>query len=272
MENTHVITKERDGAGEYFRKVFRYKNLVFTFAKRDLKIKYAQTLFGVFWVLLQPLPSVIIFTFFFGRLINVDTGALPYPIFALTGMIGWTYFTNLAFGAGNSLIESQSILKKIYFPKLILPLAKVLSAGVDLLLSFVLIIGAMFFYKLHPGISILYFPLFLGLHILCGLTAGIWISALTYRYRDFQHFVPYIINFAIWLTPVFYPSTVLPPNLAYVMYFNPMAFVVEGYRFALVGGHGPSLQYLYSALPVLFLFAAGLWYFRRVEDEIADYI
>src|ERR1043165_2224793 len=142
MSETQIITAESEGLLPYFKKISRYRGLILKFAKRDLKIKYAQTYFGILWVLLQPIPSVVIFSFFFGKLIQVDTGILPYPIFALVGMTGWSYFINLASGVGNCLIESQHVLKKIYFPKFILPLSKILVGAIDLAISFFVIIAA----------------------------------------------------------------------------------------------------------------------------------
>ena len=272
MEEVKIITADREPLLTYLSKVWINRSLIITFAKRDLKIKYAQTFFGIFWILLQPLPSIIIFTFFFGRIIKVDTGKLPYPLFALVGMIGWNYFTNLTNGIGNSLIESQHILKKISFPKIILPLSKILVGAVDFLVSFALIVLALIMFRVVPDWKIIFFPFFFLLNIVAGFSIGVWISSLTFRYRDFQHIAPYIINFSIWLTPVFYPTTILPPHLSKLMYLNPMAFVIEGYRYTLVGDKMPSPYFLVSIIPVLILFVAGLLYFRRIEDEIADYI
>ena len=271
-EDVNIISSERDSLWLYLSKAWKYRNLVITFAKRDLRIKYAQTFFGIFWILLQPLPSIIIFTFFFGKLIKVDTGKLPYPLFALSGLIGWTYLTNLTSSIGNSFIESQQILKKIYFPKIILPLSKVLVGATDFLVAFTLIILAMLFYSVSPKWTILFFPFFFLFNIVTGFAIGIWISSFTFRYRDLQHFAPYIINFCIWLTPVFYPTTILPSAYSSFMYLNPMAFVIEGYRFTLVGEKAPSPYFLLSVVPVLFLFVLGLWYYRKIEDQIADYI
>lgn len=272
MSQIKIITAETDSLPIYIGKLWRYRNLILTFARRDIKIKYAQTYLGIFWVLLQPIPSVIIFSFFFGRLINVDTGALPYPIFALIGLIAWTYFTNMVSGIGNSLIESQHILKKVFFPKMILPLAKVLFTGADFLIAFFLVILVMPLFGVMPGINILFLPVFLFFHVICGLAIGIWVSALTFKYRDTQLFVPNLISFAIWLTPVFYPSTILPKQLVYLMYFNPMALVIEGYRFSLGGGNLPNSNYMFSVVIVLVVLAAGLYYFSKIEDSIAEYI
>jgi lipopolysaccharide transport system permease protein len=272
MTDLTSINAVKDSPKVYVRKIWKYRSLIFTFAKRDLKIKYAQTFFGVFWVVLQPIPSVIIFTFFFGKLIKVDTGILPYSIFALVGMMAWNYFIGLYSEIGNSMMESQHILKKIYFPKIILPLSKILSVGADFFISLFVVIAAALLYGIFPGFSIVFFPLFVILNIIIAFTIGIWMSALTFRYRDFQHVVPYVINFSIWLTPVFYPATILPPRFADLMYLNPMAFVLAGYRFALTGDKIPSPQFLISIIPVFIFLLAGLLYFRTVEDKIAEVV
>ncbi|HWB64699.1 MAG TPA: ABC transporter permease [Chitinophagales bacterium] len=257
---------------EYIARLWKYRTLITTFARRDLKIKYAQTFLGIVWVLFAPFPSVIIFTFFFGTLIKVDTGRLPYPVFALTGMIGWVYFTNLTASVGSSMIDAENIIKKIYFPKLILALSKVLTNGADFLISFAVILVVMLAFGVTPTWTIVFFPLFLVLNIICGMAIGLWVAALTIRYRDLQHIAPQLINFCIWLTPVFYPTTVLPDRLSYVMYANPMALVISGYRYTLSGGEVPSQHYLISIIPLFVLFITGVIYFCKVEDDAAEYI
>jgi lipopolysaccharide transport system permease protein len=272
MNDIRIISTKTESSSQYLKKLWNYRGLILAFAKRDLKIKYAQTYFGIFWVLLQPIPSVVFFSFFFGNLIHINTGALPYPIFALIGMIGWTYFTNLTSVVGNSLIESQYIIKKIYFPKLILPIAKVLTGAVDFMITFFLIVVAMVVFKVMPSYTIVFFPFFFLFNVLTGVSIGIWISALTFRFRDLQHVAPFVVNFGIWLTPVFYPATLLPQNLHYLMYFNPMAMVITGYRFSLAGDVVPDYYLLVSIIPVLIILVSGLLYFRKVEEEIADFI
>ncbi|MBK8659417.1 MAG: ABC transporter permease [Bacteroidetes bacterium] len=153
-----------------------------------------------------------------------------------------------------------------------MPIAKILAGGVDFLMSFIVLSAAMLLFKVTPSIGIILFPAFVLYNILAGFAIGIWISALTFRYRDIQHIAPFVINFSIWLTPVFYPSTVLPDSLNFIMYFNPMALVVAGYRFALGNGQMPDYHLLLSVIPTLFLLASGLMYFKKVEDEIADFI
>ena len=272
-KSNHTVIKfhnRPDTFTEYFGKIWKYRFLIITFAKRDLKVKYSQTFLGIIWVLLAPFPSVIIFTFFFGKIIKLDTGGLPYPVFALTGLIGWSFFSNLNNGMGSSLIDAQNIVKKIYFPKLILTLSKVLSTGVDFLVSFVILFAVMIIMGITPKWTIIFFPLFFLINIMCGWAIGIWIAALTFRYRDLQHFAYQILNFSIWLTPVFYPTTILPPALHYVMYLNPMAFVILGYRYTLSGAEKPSADYMISIIPLLIVLVSGLFYFRKIEDEIVE--
>lgn len=261
-----------DTIWEYLEKLWMYKSLIMTFAKRDLKVKYSQTFMGILWVFLAPFPSVIVFTFFFARIIKLNTGFLPYPVFALTGLIGWGYFSNLNVGIGTCLIESQNIIKKIYFPKMILVLSKVISAGIDFIVSFFVILIVMLYVGLTPKWTIIFLPLFVVLNIICGCAIGIWIAALTFRYRDLQHFAYQVLNFSIWLTPVFYPTTILPPGLGYIMYANPMAFVIAGYRYTLSGTSMPSSHYLISIIPLFFVLVSGLFYFRKVEDQVAENI
>jgi lipopolysaccharide transport system permease protein len=272
MDDMTTISAEPDSISAYCRKLWKYRSLIVTFSKRDLKIKYAQTYFGILWVLLQSIPLVLLFTFFFDKLIHLETGVLPYPIFALTGMVGWLYFMNLANGIGNSLVDAQHILKKIYFPKIILPLSKVLTAGVDFIVSIFVLIVAMSIFRITPSYTILFFLLFFLLNILAGFAIGIWVSALTFRFRDLQHVAPFILNLGIWLTPVFYPATVLPQQANFLMYFNPMATVVAGYRFSLAGDIAPDYRFLASVALTIILLVTGLLYFRKVEDEIVDVV
>jgi len=272
MDDIKVLSSKPDSLSEYLAKLLKYKSLIITLAKRDLQIKYAQTTLGIFWIIIQPIPSVIIFTFIFGKLLNIDTGKLPYPIFALTGLIGWTFFSNLSNGISLSLIESQQLLKKIYFPKLILSLSKIIVCSVDFLISFIVVIIAMLFFKVIPSWTIIFFPIFFLINIIIGFSIGIWLSVLTFRYRDLLHIAPVFINFTIWLTPVFYTVTILPVSLNYLMYLNPIAFVIEGYRFVLTGEQQPSLGYLYSIIPTIFLFITGILYFRKVEEDIVEMV
>lgn len=254
----------------YFKKVYHYRALITTFTYRDIKAEYAQTVLGILWSAIKPLTGLLIFTIFFDKLLTVDTGNVPYPLFAFSGMVSWYYFTFLMAHAGTALINAQNLIKKIYFPKLILPLSKVLVGLVEFGVSLVLLLIMMFVFGKIPGPQIVFLPVFILLNIIVGLTVGIWLSALTVRYRDFHHIIPYLVSFGIWLTPVFYPATLIPAQYQFVLYLNPMAGVIAGFRWSLLGDVMPSAYFLIGLVPVTFLFILGLLYFRKIEDDIAD--
>jgi len=254
------------------RKLWSYRALIYIFAVRDLKVQYSQTFLGILWSLIQPLTGLLIFTFFFNYVIQVDTGGIPYPLFAFCGMTSWYFFSALMAQTGTSLMQSQYLIRKIYFPKLILPVSKAVTCMAEFGIAMTLLIIMMVLWGHYPNVNIIFFPLFIGLNLLTGLAVGLWMSALTIRYRDFHHIIPYILNFGIWLTPVFYPSTFLPERIQYLIYFNPMAGVVSGFRWTLLGGSMPSPYFLFSFFFVCILFIGGLLYFRKMEYKIADLV
>lgn len=266
-----VITSQPPGMAAYLKEVARAWRFVAFLARRDLKIKYAQSLFGVAWSALQPLAGLLIYSFFFGLLIELDTG-VDYPLFAFPGLIAWYLFAFIVNQSGTSLLQSQEILKKIYFPRLIIPLSKVAVGVVEFGIALVLLLGYMFITGHYPLERVLLLPLVLVLNVAAGLSIAIWLAALTVRYRDMQHLVPYLVNFGIWLTPVFYPSTLIPQNLSFLLYLNPMAFVVEAYRWCLYGAAAPSLQYAWGLLVVALLLISGIYYFRSIDHRIAEWI
>lgn len=271
-EAVKVISADRIPIATYLSRVWEHRSLVTTLARRDLKAKYAQTVLGLLWAAGQPLIGLLVFTLFFDLLIDVDTGEIWYPLFAFSGMISWYYFTYLVAQAGTSVSNAQDIIKKIYFPKLVLPLSQVLVGFVDFAISVVLLIGIMAVSGHLPTVNIIFFPAFLLLNIVVGLAVGIWLAALTVRYRDFHHFIPYVVNLGIWLTPVFYPSTIIPEKYGYFLYLNPMAGVIAGFRWSVLGGEAPAPEYLFGALIMVILLVSGVWYFRNVERKIADYV
>lgn len=273
MKPTNTIIQAReDTLAEYVRKLWYNRHLITVLAGRDLKVRYAQTYLGFAWLLLQPLPSVAVFSFFFGYLLQVDTGPLPYPIFALTGMMGWNYFSNLSISSGNSVNENQQLIKKMNFPKLILPLSKVLSGGVDVLVWMIIMLPLSLFWGLPLHRTLILLPVFVAINALTGLTIGLFISSLSFKQRDLLQIAPSLINFAIWLTPVFYPTSILPIKVSWLMYLNPMAFVLAGYRYCFSGGQTPDIAYLYGAALWLVLLFMALHLFRKAEDKIIDYI
>ena len=256
--------------------LIHYKDLFYILAYRDLRVRYAQTFLGLFWALLQPLVTLAIFTVVFGRAVQVDTGGIPYPLFAITGMAAWTYFAFVMKESGNSIISAQQMVKKIYFPRLVIPLSKAVVGFVDFGIALLLMAGLMAYYGYAPTEKIIFLPLFILLTVLAALSVGIWLSALTIRYRDFQHVVPFLVQFGLYATPTAYPAEAvinnLPPWAVVLYYLNPMAGVIEGFRWSLLGSNPPS-QYAYlSFMLVGVLLLSGLFYFKRIERVMADIV
>ena len=258
------------------KELLHYKDLFYILAYRDLRVRYAQTFLGLAWALLQPLATLAIFTVVFGRAVKVDTGGVPYPMFAICGMASWTYFAFVMKESGNSIISAQGMVKKIYFPRLVIPLSKAVVGFVDFAIGLTFVLVLMIIYQFTPSSNIIFLPVFILLTIISALAVGIWLSALTIRYRDFQHVVPFLVQFGLYATPTAYPASAVIDNLpewATVFYYlNPMAGVVEGFRLSLLGGVPPSeFSYLSFALMAI-IFISELFYFKRVERVMADIV
>jgi lipopolysaccharide transport system permease protein len=258
-----------------FSEVFRYKDLFFTLAWRDFRVRYAQTTIGLLWALLQPLITLLILSLVFGTFIAVKT-PVPHLLFTLAGMSVWTYFSYVMTNAGSSIISSQDMIKKIYFPRIIIPFSKALVGLIDFGITLIMLIALMLYYGIAPTANVLFAPLFLLLGILAALGAGIWLSALTVRYRDFQHVVPFIVQIGLYLTPIAYPAEYatshLPKWAATLYYLNPMAGIVQGFRWSLFGGEAPNEFLLITIITVVVLFVSSLLFFKRIEDEMADLV
>lgn len=271
-----VVDAERKGINLNLRELFQYKDLFVILAYRDLRVRYAQTFLGLLWAVLQPLATLIIFTVVFGKVAKVDTGGIPYPLFAVCGMAAWSYFSFVLNQSGNSIIGAQEMVKKIYFPRLVIPLSKAVVGFVDFIIAFIFIIILLIYYNVVPSINIIYLPIFILLTIISALAVGIWLSALTIRYRDFQHIVPFIVQFGLYATPVGYMAKDVVDNLpewgTFLFYANPMAGIVEGFRWSILGGDAPTIYAYISFSAVLILFVSGLFYFKRVEKVMADIV
>ncbi|MFN8321301.1 MAG: ABC transporter permease [Chitinophagales bacterium] len=270
-QSPKIITSTPLGVWEYSKAVWRYKNLIWVFAYQELKGLYAQTYFGVLWGVIRPLFTLFVFTVIFKFFLHVPTET-PYYLFAFTGMIAWNFFSLIAGNASGAIIQKQNLIRKMYFPKLILPLSKVIVAsvetGISLILLFMLII-----YEKHPiNGSVFLFPFFVLLNIVCGFVIAIWMNALNVRFRDLNQIVPAIIGIAIWVTPVFYPTTVIPAGYDFFVYVNPMAGVIKGYRFSLLGEAFPEWQCWVSILMAVIMTFAGVVYLSKIENEMVDYI
>ena len=256
----------------YIKEIYRFRSYILLFTKRDLKIKYAQTVLGVLWTLIQPIVGLIIFTYFFGKLINIGTDGSPYPVFVFPGIIAWYCFSFIVAYSGISLIESQNLVKKIYFPKIILPISKSLTSLTELLIWFVILFAILIIFNVTPGFKILFLPIFILLNILTGLSIGIWLSALTYRFRDLIHIIPYLVGFSIFVTPVFYPVNIIPENMNILIYMNPMAGVIQGYRWCIFEQADYSIKYLLGFGIMMSILLLGIKYFTKIDKKISDVI
>lgn len=254
-----------------YNEILQYKDLFYTLAWREFRVRYAQTFLGFTWALLQPIVTLIIFFFVFGKAIKVDTGNIPYSVFALSGLVAWTYFSFVISTAGRSIINDSAMIKKIYFPRLIIPLSKALVGLVDFVISFILLIICMFYFKVPVTINILWFPLILLLIIFFSIGVGIWISALSIRFRDVQHIIPFIIQIGLYATPVAYSSSSIPCKYQLLYHLiNPMAGMIDSFRWCLFGGIFNGYYLIYSFLFAAVIFISSFFYFRKVEKLMAD--
>jgi lipopolysaccharide transport system permease protein len=254
-------------------RLWEYRELLFFLAWRDLKVRYKQTVLGVAWAILQPLATMLVFSIFFGRLAKIPSAGVPYPIFVYCALVPWQMFSFVLTESGNSLLHNQYMLTKIYFPRLVVPIAPVLTALVDFAVAFTMLVGMMVYYGVVPKATVLLLPFFLALALLTALAVGVWLAALTAEYRDVRHTIPFLTQFWMYVTPIVYPSSLVPEKWRILYGLNPMAGVVEGFRWALLGTPPTPLAALFpSLLLVLLLLFSGLIYFRRLESTFADVI
>jgi len=267
-----VIDADKKGLRLNLKELYDYRDLFLILAWRDLRVRYAQTFLGLFWAILQPLATLVIFILIFGRALKVDTGDIPYPVYALAGMAAWSYFAFVLNQSGTSIISSQEMVKKVYFPRLVIPLSKAMTGFVDFAITLAFLLMMMFIYKIPVTQSLIHFPLFFILNVLTALGAGIWTSALTIRYRDFQHVIPFVTQIGMYATPIAYPASLVPEKYQLLYHLNPMVGVVDGYRFSLLGSDPPGMYSIISYLIIVLLFISGLFYFRKVERVMADIV
>jgi lipopolysaccharide transport system permease protein len=255
------------------RELWEYRDLFYFFVWRDLKVRYKQTILGALWAIIQPFFTMVVFSLFFGRLAKVPSDDLPYPIFSYAALVPWTFFANALQMASNSLVMNADMLKKIYFPRIIMPAATVLAGLIDFCLAFVVLLGMMVFYGFLPTVNALFLPLFLLLALITSLGVSLWFSALNVQFRDIRYTVPFIIQAWLFITPIAYPSSLLTEPWRTLYGINPMAGVVEGFRWALLGtSTAPGPVILVSSLVAIGLLLSGAYYFRRMEKTFADVV
>lgn len=267
------IAPRRSWAEVDWRELWRYRELLYFLIWRDLKVRYKQTAVGVGWAILQPFLTMIVFTLFFGKLAKIPSNGLPYPIFYYAGLLPWTYFANAVSSSTGVVVQNQGVITKVYFPRLILPIASVVSGLVDFVISFAVLLGMMVYYRVEPRVGLLFVPVLLLLAAATALGAGLWLSALNAIYRDVRYAIPFLMQFWMFASPVVYPSSMVPARWRWLYQLNPMAGVIDCFRWELTGrGEVQGLYLLLSSVAVLILLAAGLFYFHRMEDTFADVV
>lgn len=252
--------------------LWHYRELLYFFVWRDIKIRYKQTLLGASWAIIQPFFTMVVFSLFFGRLAKVPSDGIPYPIFSYAALVPWTFFANGVMQASNSLVMNSNMVKKIYFPRLAMPIGSVLAGVLDFCLAFLVLIGMMFFYHMYPTVNTIWLPFFFLLALITTLGVSLWLSAMNVQFRDVRYIVPFLVQIWLFITPIAYPSSMLSEPWRTLYGLNPMAGVVEGFRWALLGTEAPGPIIWVSALVAIMMLVSGIIYFRRMETSFADII
>src|SRR5580700_1851930 len=255
------------------RELWDYRELLYFFVWRDLKVRYKQTAIGALWAILQPFLTMLVFSLFFGRLAHIPSNGLPHSVFYYSALLPWIYFSGALHSATNTMVENQKVITKVYFPRLLLPMAAVTSGLVDLGFGFIVFLGMLVYYGIAPGRAILLLPFFLLLAVLTALGVGLWLSALNAIYRDVRYVVPFLIQFWMFASPVAYPSSLVPERWRWLYGLNPMAGVIEGFRWSLTGtGEPPSRMLFVSSAVAIAVLIGGLMYFQKMETTVADVV
>lgn len=251
--------------------MWAYRELLYFLVWRDVKVRYKQTALGAAWAIIQPFLTMVVFSVFFGRLAKIPSDGIPYPLFAFSALVPWTFFANGLNQASNSLVGSAALVKKVYFPRLVIPLASVLSGAVDFVLALLVLGGMMAWYGFVPSVQLVFLPLFVLLALMAALAVGLWLSALNVEFRDVRYTVPFLTQMWLFVTPIAYPSSLLSEPWRTLYGLNPMAGVVEGFRWSLLQSGGrPGGMIIASSIATVALLIGGAFYFRRMERTFAD--
>jgi lipopolysaccharide transport system permease protein len=253
--------------------LWAYRELLYFFIWRDIKIRYKQTALGASWAIIQPVFTMVIFSIFFGRLAQIPSDGIPYPLFVYAALVPWMFFANALTHGSNSLTEQERLITKVYFPRLMVPMASVLAGLIDFGIAFVVLVGMMLFYGIVPTVAIVCVPLLILLAVATALGIGLWLSALNVQYRDVRYVIPFLVQVWLFATPVAYPSSLVPERWRALYGLNPMTGVVEGFRWALLGqASAPGILLAVSTATVVVVLVGGLYYFRRMEQTFADVV
>lgn len=253
--------------------LWEYRELLYFLCWRDIKVRYKQTALGAAWAIIQPFFTMVVFSLFFGRLAQIPSDGIPYPLFAYAALVPWSFFAHSLSSSSNSLVDSANLLRKVYFPRLAIPLATVLSGVIDFAIAFVVLLGMMLLYGRTPTANSLWLPLLLLLALTTALGVGLWLSALNVQYRDVRYTIPFLTQFWLFATPIAYPSSLLSEPWRTLYGINPMVGVVEGFRWALLGtATAPGPIIVVSALAAVGMLVSGAYYFRQMEKHFADVV
>lgn len=256
------------------RELWEYRELLYFLTWRDIKVRYKQTVLGAAWAIIQPFMTMVVFSLFFGGLAQIPSDGVPYPIWSYTALVPWTFFASGLAASSNSLVGSANLIKKVYFPRLTIPIATVLSGVIDFVIAFAVLILMMLVFGILPTVNVIFLPFFVLLAFVTSLGVGLWLSAMNVQFRDVRYTIPFLTQFWMFATPIAYPSSLIENETLRTIYgINPMAGVVEGFRWALLGtDNAPGPVILVSSFAALTLLISGLFYFRRMEKSFADVV
>ncbi len=269
----HLLIEAEGTERQYWRDLWRYRELFYFLAWRDLLVRYKQTFVGVSWSLIQPLLTMVVLTVVFGKLGKMPSGGLPYPLLVFCGLLPWQFFSTAMTVSGNSLVSNTNLISKVYFPRLIIVVSSIITSFVDFLISGVFLVVLMIWYRYPPPVPVLLLPFFVLLVFGASLGVSLWIAALMVEYRDFRFVVPFMVQFGLYISPVGFQSSVVPERFRLLYALNPMVGVIDGFRWCVLGGqniHWPELAI--ALVSMIVLVASGLWYFRKTERTFADVI
>jgi lipopolysaccharide transport system permease protein len=257
---------------QYWRDIWRYRELFYFLAWRDILVRYKQTAIGMGWALIRPFLTMVVFTIVFGNLAKLPSGGVPYPILVFSAMLPWQFFSNSLLECSNSLIGNANLLSKVYFPRLIVPTSAVVVSFVDFMVSGIILVGLMAWYNFVPTWQILTLPFFTAIAFAASMGTGLWFASLNVRYRDFRYIVPFIVQLGLYISPVGFSGSIVPERWRFLYSLNPMVGVIDGFRWAILGkqSHLDILGFTLSLLLVSFLLLSGIWYFRKMERTFAD--
>lgn len=270
---TLMIRPSHGWASLGLKELWDYRELLYFLIWRDIKVRYKQTVLGAAWAIIQPVFMMVVFSLFFGRLAKVPSDGIPYPVFTYCALLPWQLFAHALAESSNSLVANERLITKVYFPRLVVPISAVLAGLVDFAIAFIVLLGMMAYYGIFPGIAIFTLPFFILLAVMTALGVGLWLSALNVQYRDVRYTLTFLTQLWLFATPVAYPSSLVPEPWRAIYGLNPMAGVVEGFRWALLGkSDKPGTLLVVSVIAVILILIGGLYYFRRMEETFADLV